>query len=82
MPREFARRMWPDSDGWRRRAKAGPNGVSIGGGMNLAAGAFLGKLAKAGFSKVRYKQFGGEHTITKAGRDALAEYNVQRGEGK
>jgi len=45
-PRQFARFMWPDSDGWKRHSKAGPNGVSRGGGMNLAAGGYLGKLER------------------------------------
>ncbi len=45
-PRQFARFMWPDSDGWKRRSRAGPKGVSRGGGMNLAAGGYLGKLER------------------------------------
>ena len=45
-PRQFARFMWPDSAGWKRTSKAGPNGTSRGGGMNLAAGGYLGKLER------------------------------------
>ncbi|MCX3035253.1 hypothetical protein OFK41_13675 [Acinetobacter baumannii] len=61
-PSEFARIMWPNSPRWTRRVKCGRNGVSVGGGMNLAGGAFLGKLRKAnlisygGVSKSMLKQ--------------------------
>ena len=47
-PGEFAYWMWEDYPRWNARTKCG-NGVSIGGGMNIAAGGYLGKLKKAGW---------------------------------
>lgn len=47
-PREFARRMWPDSPRWQVHVKCGPNGSHRGGGMYLAGGGYLGKLARLG----------------------------------
>lgn len=47
-PRDFARLMWPDSEGWQHSTKCGPKGVTRAGGMNLAGGAYLGKLAQRG----------------------------------
>lgn len=48
-PREFGLQLWGrDHPGWKRHSKAGPRGSSRGGGMNLASGAYLGKLRKAG----------------------------------
>ncbi len=47
-PRRFAKHMWPESAGWRRYTNCGPYGVTRGGGMNLAAGGFLGKLRRRG----------------------------------
>jgi hypothetical protein len=45
MARQFARFMWPVSDGWSTHTNCG-RGVSKGGGMNLAAGGYLGKLRR------------------------------------
>ena len=47
-PGHFARLMWPDAEAWQRPAKCGNHGVSKGGGMRMAGGAYLGKLQKAG----------------------------------
>lgn len=55
-PREFARKMWPDSEGWRRSSRAGLYGSSRGGGMNLAAGGYLGKLARKGWIVMLYER--------------------------
>ena len=46
-PRQFALFMWPDAAGWNRLGKCG-QGTTRGGGMNLAGGAYLGKLKKRG----------------------------------
>jgi hypothetical protein len=46
-PGEFARLLWPDSEGWQRRSKVG-HGTTIGGGMRLAGGGFIGKLRQRG----------------------------------
>jgi len=56
-PREFARLMWPDSPGWQRHARCGPNGSHKGGGMYLAAGGYLGKLARKGWIYRKFKQY-------------------------
>lgn len=47
-PRDFGRLMWPDHPGWKRLGKSG-HGVAHGVGLRLAAGGFLGRLAKRGF---------------------------------
>lgn len=41
---QFARFMWPDSPAWKRHGRCGPNGVTQGTGIQLAGGAYLGKL--------------------------------------
>jgi len=56
-PRGFARKMWPDSDGWRRSSKCGPKGSARGGGMNLAGGGYLGKLARKDWVKMLYEPY-------------------------
>lgn len=47
LPKEFARLMWPDSEGWQRVHNVG-HGASRGAGMAYAAGGFLGKLRSQG----------------------------------
>ena len=68
-PREFARRMWPESDGWRRSCRCGPNGSHRGGGMYLAAGGYLGALTRRGLVQ-RYGR--GAYILSDAGLAALA----------
>ncbi len=46
-PSQFARLMWPDSEGWKHHTKKG-HGTTRGGGMAVAAGCYLGKLRRAG----------------------------------
>lgn len=46
-PREFAMLMWPDAPGWLRSIRAN-NRSCPGGGMNLAAGGYLGRLRQRG----------------------------------
>ena len=46
-PRQFAKLMWPNSDGWHRVHKLG-HGASKGAAMPLAAGGYLGKLRRDG----------------------------------
>jgi len=43
----FAKKMWPDSEGWTRVKNTG-NGATSGKGMWLAAGSYLAKLHKKG----------------------------------
>lgn len=47
-PREFAEKMWPDSEGWKHSVKCG-NGSHRGGGMYMAGGMYLAKLRKEGW---------------------------------
>ena len=56
-PGEFAYHMWPESKKWNMRVRCG-NGVSVGGGMNLAAGGFLGRLKKQGLIYWDWKSTG------------------------
>jgi len=76
-PREFARLMWPDSEGWRRSTKCGPNGSTRGGGMCLAGGGYLGKLYHKGWSKEVYSQYDPTrslgYSLTEEGWQALEE---------
>lgn len=64
MPRQFARLMWPDSDGWDRYTKCGPYGVTRGGGMSIAGGGYLGKLCSGGLINYRNR-------LTLLGRETL-----------
>ena len=68
-PREFARFMWPASLSWSTHTKAG-RGVTRGGGMNLAAGGYLGKLARAGLIR---------HAYTSASRREIGYYLTPEG---
>lgn len=55
-PREFAKHMWPNSDGWRRSMTVGrnANGSVRGAGMCLAGGGYLGKLAQKNFVRRKW----------------------------
>ena len=71
-PREFAKAMWPDSPGWERSARSGPNGSHQGGGMYPAGGAFLGRLALAGLTRRTHShEYDTGHAITPAGQAML-----------
>lgn len=77
--REFARRMWPDSPGWQRPAKCGPKGSHRGGGMCLAGGGYLGKLAKAGLAvRLYHSKWHYGYVLTLEGKQALEAPNGQR----
>ena len=72
----FAHLMWPDAEGHKHHTKCGPKGVSVGGGMNLAAGGFLGKLVRAGLVVLTHPRYGtytglGEFYLTREGASAL-----------
>ena len=55
-PSVFAKWMWPDAEAWSHHTKCG-HGTSHGGGMNLAGGAYLGKLRKRGWAERWYGGF-------------------------
>ena len=72
---EFARLMWPDSEGWHHRIGAG-HGVVRGRGMSMAGGSYLGRLQKAGWSTVsfggsRYRQI---YHLTPEGKKLVEAY--------
>lgn len=79
-PGEFAFLMWADSPKWQNRTKAGKNGVSKGGGMNLAAGGYLGKLKSQGLIIILIGKFGNEYRLTPKAIQLLEEDNL-RAEG-
>jgi hypothetical protein len=73
-PREFAKKMWPDSDGWKRHSRSGPKGAHRGGGMYLTGGAFLGRLNNDGLTyHTNTYQYDTGHALTTAGERALEE---------
>lgn len=73
-PRSFGKLMWPDNPNWNAHTKCGPSGTSHGGGMNLAAGGFLGRLRRDGLTEVHHDRWGiSSHRMTKEGRQALEE---------
>lgn len=73
-PREFAKKMWPDSPGWKRHSRSGPNGAHQGGGMYLTGGAFMGRLNNAGLTVHTYAhRFDTGHELTDAGRKMLED---------
>lgn len=77
MPKDFAKKMWPDSDGWHRHAKCGPHGVHRGGGMYIAAGGYIGKLCRKGWVEFtrnrRFDYYLNEYGITQEGRRVLRD---------
>lgn len=76
-PREFARKMWPDSDGWNRSARSGEKGSHRGGGMYLAGGGYLGKLYNAGLLYVNFHQYGHGYSISPEGRKMLMDQEAK-----
>lgn len=46
-PKQLARLLWPDSEGWHRVHNVG-HGASSGAAMPMAAGGLIGRLRKAG----------------------------------
>lgn len=75
-PREFAKIMWPESTGWMRSSRCGPNGVHRGGGMCLAAGGYLGKLSKLGLVRQQFRGMLHDedgYALTEEGKKSLEE---------
>lgn len=84
-PRAFARKMWPDSDGWRRSHKCGPSGSSRGSMMSMVGGGYLGKLTHMDpplacmlFNSTRWPYSRtSAYVVSKQGREALAEHDKE-----
>lgn len=78
-PREFAKKMWPNSEGWQHVVGCGPNGSHRGGGMYQAGGSYLGKLCRQGWARLQYhahlldqgRIWREGYTLTPAGREVL-----------
>lgn len=74
-PHQFGKLLWPDNPSWKRRGKAGPNGVAKGTGMNLASGGYLGKLQKRGLIRIGYHSTGRTYRLTEQGENVLREWS-------
>lgn len=70
-PKEFARLMWPDSDGWKRIHKCG-NGASFGAMMPMAGGGLLGKLRAEGLVRAPWHDdYDSYYWLTEKGQQYL-----------
>lgn len=76
-PGDFAFLMWSDSPKWQNTTKAGKNGVSKGGGMNLAAGGYLGKLKSQGLITILIGKFGNIYRLTPTAIKLLEEDDLR-----
>lgn len=89
-PREFARKMWPDSPGWKHSHKCGPSGASRGAMMPMVGGGYLGKLTRMdpplACSLFRSRRWPFARTsayvVSKQGREALTEYEREKENGE
>lgn len=77
-PAEFAKLMWPDSEGWERHARCGPKGVSRGGGMRLAAGGYLGRLCRDDLVRFVGHKYGTSYRVSSKGRKELAAWTAKK----
>lgn len=79
-PTEFARKMWPGSEGWQRVGKIG-HGSHRGVGLLLAAGGFLRKLRAQGLIIISldrdYRSYSRDYYLTSKGREMLEEHEEQ-----
>ena len=70
-PKRFAKLAWPSSPKWETLRRCGKSGVHKGMGMYVAAGQYLGRLAKKGYLEKDKKT--GKYMITEAGANFLEE---------
>jgi len=71
MPKEFARLMWPNSEGWKRMHKCG-RGASWGAMMPMAGGGLLGKLRAKDFIRTPWgDDRNSYYSLTEKGREYL-----------
>lgn len=77
IPSQFAALMWPDSPGWTRNCKCGPNGSCVGSGIRQAGGAKLSILHRAGLVRIYVgydsSRYNTEYIISDEGRRLLVE---------
>lgn len=84
-PAHLAHLLWPGDPGWSRSMKCGrnENGLQKGAGLMMAAGGYLGRLAKAGLI-FNYHVFGNgtrePAALTELGKQLLAEYKEAHGD--
>jgi len=72
-PTEFARLMWPDSEGWQRVGKIG-HGSHRGVGLLLVAGGFLARLKYKGLILDHCnRDYSHDYYLTSEGRKLLEE---------
>ena len=71
-PKEFAKEMWPDSEGWQRVHNIG-HGAHRGAGMYLAGDSFLGKLRNQGLIWGGYDD---RIILTEKGKDVLRQADI------
>jgi len=73
-PRKFAKAMWPESDGWSRTHKCGPNGSARGAMMPKVGGGYLGKLRQADLVHSFWRnEYTHVHELSEQGRDLLID---------
>ena len=73
-PRQFAKLMWADSDGWKRIHKCG-NGASFGAMMPMAGGGLLGKLRARGLIRTPWiDDWNDYYRLTEEGRQCLKSH--------
>lgn len=76
-PREFAVAYHgKDHPGFKRHSKAGPNGSTRGGGMNLWGGSWLGKLRREGLVDGGFWPDG--YRISTKGKGLLSDFEAER----
>lgn len=71
--REFAERMWPNSEKWSKSHNVGTNGATRGVGMQLAGGSYLAKLRNAGLVYVDIRNTVKIFFISLKGKKIVAE---------
>lgn len=86
LPREFAKKMWPNSEGWRMHSGHGSH-TRRGGGMALAGGNYLGKLRKLDLIYEDYRPSIGDsfrrvHRLTSLGKELLNKARIEAMEAK
>lgn len=66
-PSTFAKLLWPRNPKWKTRVKGGHGTTRLGGGLNIAAGGYLGRLA----ARKLVKKTTNGYEITAAGSKRL-----------
>ena len=81
-PSTFGEMLWGrDHPGYNRVSRCGPSGSRRGGGMDMAAGGYLGKLRKQGLISIHYeyRNHVRHFRLTDAGKKVLLEHKIKEG---